>query len=571
MLSINDTFSSIIGKNKIRLAVIGATSSGKTYLLTDLVSSLYRMGYYPKDNNQASPHSSITTFIPNVNEQDGIEKTPVYACRPENQYSSTMSNEQLGRSFDLDFLDVPGEVITKDSIMEFQAIAKALRNCGSKLYMVSTWRQRGGKGIKYTVKCITASHTIDSDDEQYQKHNAGIQLDGGNEITTTESLFGTTSRGISRTKEYTSSALYIDGLSRSYEKLVKKDKLISGKELFNNFYQYVTDTVMEAIVDSWEDLEIDKYLVGKLSAADSSFGLSPTDSNKDRFDKVYKNHFYFHYYTMAASDVVICDKMAVPAYVAEGRTTDKFNAMIQSLKTLAYMNEASKKHWYMAFRGVDSIIKQNYLQSFYENTDLNTTYSYFMMMLSRKISNSENVIKGPFGGGPKKNFSFADAYEMWEHLSGLEISEQVSNVAFDHYNDFETNEGEYFRDDNEFVVLSETSDDIHSQLREHILNRRSAFMGLIKVTTLPDEDNARMLQIPPHIYFTASPIDTHFNIYDHEENNGTKFRGPVSDPGQRICFGTYQLVCDILLAHGKSLPYEATEYGSILDYLFGND
>ena len=561
MISILDRIKSLFGQNKIRLAVIGATSSGKTYLLTDLVTALDNMGYRPEeDEDDDTTHTPITHFIPNVNNLEGVDKTPVYACRPENQYSSAMTNHELGRTFTLDFLDVPGEVITKDSIMEYQAIAKALRNCGSKIFEVTTWRQKGGKGIRRTVKYMKAHHTVDSQDV-----NDGIVIEGGN-MESANSLFGATP---SRTQDYVKSAIYIDRLSGGYDKLTKKTRLVSGRYLFDHFYDFVTDTVMEAIVDAWEVIDVDKYPSGSLSVGQTEFGIHSTDSSRDRFDKVYKNHFYFHYYTYQASDVVICDKMAVPSTVGRGDSTDRFNPMMEALKTLAFTKRGRKKHWYLAFRGVDSIIRQTNLQSLFAATDHNSTYSYLMALLSRKTSDAGQVVAGPFGGSQGSTYTFADADTMWDHLSGLEASEQIKDTALEHFTNFDEHQGEYFHDDFEYTIISATSDNDATKLREHIHNRKGIFMSLTSTSKLANDNNARLLQLPPHVYFTASPIAKHFNIFGHKEGNDAKFAGPVGDPSQRLCFGTYQLACDILLSQGKALPFEATEYGSILDYLYG--
>ena len=106
----------------IRIAVIGARASGKSYLLHDLIHAFRSMGYVPEELPLSYPHSSFGAFFYdafNV-ETGGMRGTESYACRPENHYGALLSlpsrwGLRLSPSLDIDFLNIPGEVFDPNS------------------------------------------------------------------------------------------------------------------------------------------------------------------------------------------------------------------------------------------------------------------------------------------------------------------------------------------------------------------------------------------------------------------------------------------------------------------------
>lgn len=71
-------------------------------------------------------------------------------------------------------------------------------------------------------------------------------------------------------------------------------------------------------------------------------------------------------------------------------------------------------------------------------------------------------------------------------------------------------------------------------------------------------------RLPPHVYFTATPIDAAFRVYKNDEVDVTRFywedggRMKVftqevnSGREQHLCLGSYQLLTDILWQNGIS-------------------
>ena len=185
--------------------------------------------------------------------------------------------------------------------------------------------------------------------------------------------------------------------------------LISGQYLLAHLEDYVTDTVINGILDAWDALGIDQSMsTSGISLTETYDGkLNASDSNKQRFDKVYKNHFFFHYYTFFATDVVICDKCAVPFdhlnYDKDGKPKSKALSAVERAKALDEMTtnywymmnaltsllshpSAPEKHLYLAFRGVDSFLVQKSFKDLRRlGYSANMLYSLFVLHLFGKF------------------------------------------------------------------------------------------------------------------------------------------------------------------------------------------
>ena len=73
---------------RIRIAVIGARSSGKSYLLYDMIHAFELLGYHPEELPLSYPHSSFGAYFYDTfnNATGGMRGTERYACRPESHY-----------------------------------------------------------------------------------------------------------------------------------------------------------------------------------------------------------------------------------------------------------------------------------------------------------------------------------------------------------------------------------------------------------------------------------------------------------------------------------------------------
>lgn len=566
----------LAGKEKhIRLAVIGPTSSGKTYLLSDFVIAMQYLGYRPLNDMEAEVyHRPASNFINDVQNPDsGITKTPIYVCRNYNQYSSIFASyKNSDRRIRVDFVDVPGEVVVKDSLLEFQAIMESMLASKSKGFIERIWQQEGDATVIKTVEFENRQPAEEQSLTTTTTNASGIDLIGN--TATGSSLFGNDKKIGRRTLEYVTTDSRLEALARSgFEETKKSGRRINARELFMHFVEYDTDTAIQAIYDAWDFLNIDSRITdNNASGSDLSEGVSLSDSNRMRFMNVYKKHFYFHYYTYNATDVVICDKCALPSTVDESKSDrDVFMPMIRALKTLTEFKELGKKRWYMAFKGIDSIMQERYFHLLYQQTkDLNMVYSFFIMLYKRNFMDLPQLNESadnPFGEALTD--SFADRVmstdDLHEFLTGRNVSDKVISACYEHLKEIRKYWNSYFKEKDAYKQSTRES------IAAHIGSRVKSFMEIPDaVKPEPGDEMERLVGMPPHIYLTATPIDYNFHINGHDPNDKTKFTGESQEPESRVCFGTLQLASDILQKENMDLADDYADTGMILNYFYGN-
>ena len=125
---------------EIRLAVVGATATGKTYLLTDLVGALEKLGLKRDDKfQQSSLHADIYDLVENKGKDGCIEKTPVVASRTSNVYMSHFLDRNNNR-IKVEMADIPGEAVTTENIHLFKAVMRALAACKNNIFYYTLWK-----------------------------------------------------------------------------------------------------------------------------------------------------------------------------------------------------------------------------------------------------------------------------------------------------------------------------------------------------------------------------------------------------------------------------------------------
>lgn len=280
-----------------------------------------------------------------------------------------------------------------------------------------------------------------------------------------------------------------------YKYTLRKRKSISGDYVLKHFFELNTDSVFATIVDIWK---------GFANGLDKMEYLTSNAFND----------FYYMHYSSVATDIVICDKIFEPDGYAD--ESHNFLSMIETLQDLIKGENCPKV--YMAFRGADLMLKKcveaykEKCKSLPLNESRNRAYSLF-----------ESQIKSVYHNGAAADDALLD----------------VAPRGFD---------------------ISSGGD-----LRSHLHNRiggdnAHGFKSLIGVSYgSPDKGSG----LPQHVYFTATPIDEHFEIYDNDTLDPTRFvrcetdadgnkqwkafHIEVTQGGKRqFCFGTYQLICDIL-------------------------
>lgn len=531
--------------NSIRLAVIGATSSGKTYLLTDFVMALRHLGYQPvNDVDEVSYHRPVSSFINDItNPESGLAKTPIYVCRNYNQYSSVFQNTENKTSIRIDFVDVPGEVVTKESLHEFQAIMQAMLRNKAKFFTVKRWQQEGDNSVVKTI--------------EFQERTAQpVEEDTVNEGL--GSLFGNAQLIGTRTKEYMNTDERLQMLQKQLYNEIDSTN-ISAKDFFKHFTEFDTDTAIQAICDAWEALNIDTFL------DEGAAGAAGTGSHRSLFENVYKNHFYFHYYTYYATDVVVCDKCSIPATVAASSADIVYEPMMRALMSLTTFKDVPAKNWYLAFKGIDSIMVADYLKNLFESThDLNFVYSFFLLLYQRHfVDQSQQFTSGPFGSVKQDGLAFDTDQELRRWLTdNEEVSDGIIEVCGQHLTDIDRQVPYYFRQPADYITGS------GKDIRAHIDDRVHLFTELVNDRTDASVISKRFC-LPSCVFLTATPIDNHFNIDGHDATDSTKFDGDSRVPERRLCFGTLQLASAVLFKHRMIMDERYNNTGQLLDFVYG--
>ena len=328
---------------RVRLAVVGSVGVGKTYLLQDIVGSLEKLGLEVVDIYRDQSLHRQTKDIVRVG--NGVEKTPVYACRQENHYVSHYKS-QFGKVVKVEFIDVPGEVMTEESINMFTAVMRSMMACKNKIFAYTEYKNHeSGKMVRI----------VEMAGKTERGWSNAIRLKEGSSISDTMESYVPTSNRI---------AYYV----RLGYKACRRSHSLTGEQLFDRFLEFDTDSALNAIGDAWMLLEVDKSL---------------SRPGRDLFRQSLKNHFYFHYFTFKSTDIVVCDQCCLPLSAGDNVTdANSFSSMMSALATLTGYSDLSHKNWYLVFKGIDGVMAQKGFKEVYElsDADANLVYSHFTLL-----------------------------------------------------------------------------------------------------------------------------------------------------------------------------------------------
>ena len=540
-------------KKVVKLAVVGSTGCGKTYLLSDLLGALEKLGCRRDDNyNDGTLHRDAYALIENQKHNGGVDKTTIRACRQEDLYCSRFI-DSLGHRMTIEFADIPGEVMTPESISMFRAVMKALMACRNKLFVSTTWNN---PDTHKTVRIIELDKSGSTDNRPIVGLNGSLSSSfsfGAKQALEAQShvYVGTSAR-----KAYYSNQGFVEGSRRR----------ISGAALFSDFLQCDVDSVINAIIEAWPLLKVDEVLPE---------ALKNKASGKTLFQTEYKNHFFFHYNTFFATDVVVCDKCCTPLIGdrKEATGSDRFTVMMQVLKNLTSYKDAPAKRWYLALKGFDAVLREEKWREVYQASgqDINLVYSHFLVLFRQACEHG--LLKG---GAPSTTyvmpFSSADRMMAWltneeqmdsdeGHASGDDV---LVSLLEEHYRTF-ANEASAFFNTPESYAMQSSYD-----LSEHVRRRVEDFCHVDDSLVRNDpekQDERRLLNLPPHVYFLATPIDNQFHLCGHCAGDPTLFEGDARYYNHRAGFGSVQLATDILLAHGIRICAEYDNYGYVLNHV----
>lgn len=509
---------------EIRLAVVGCASSGKSFLLRDIIDAFGSMNcsYYESPSQKARygfTPTSFDNYAPNQ-QQGSTGKTDRYACRQENHYGGRIKCTDKF-DFDLSFLNIPGEIFHDEKSLKCYSELRNQLRSNNKLFAVHTYKQPSGG-----IKLIVTPHDGFTDDEK----GVAVQRD-------TSMLFENWAQIEAR-------------LQKGSFKDSKKVKKISGKYLLEHFFKYDTDSVVSSI----------GALIYRNAIPGLSFEYTDFDENR------YGISFVFFHYCTLATDIIVCDR--IYSHVPKDKETMAFNVLTGKLN--GFLNQERKAqdvNVYMALRNVDFMLNKMNIEVSYQDlyeqlsqypslVPRNAIYSLFSYLLFRHVG---------YNMGPMKNDI--------RHILGLR-NETVKLLDDGWPGGGSTDDNYYSVDDTKLQQLSMKYLDVSGgnghvldakDMEQHIKSRiGGAGQGFKQLLTKTGNNpNRGHREVTPHVYFSCTPITEQFEVY----KNGVASKNPdpldfyrdgdpvpFSSAGSRFCFGSFQLCLDLLYQHGIT-PY----------------
>ena len=281
-------------KNTIRIAIAGNVSSGKSFLMVDMVEMLRRLnivkrgdlsGYKPKDHGKGPSG-----------------KTEIYLVRKDNNdfYEAELDGGKM-----IQILDMPGEAFNDSTKNLFYELLNAL--IGSDYIFVKEIYSKNENDCKKLLK--------------YKEHLSR------NDVEAPQNL----------AKDYYHT---VDEMEKFYVRkgyVHKKSISVTGRYIILDFLEYDTDSVMDAIAEAWEKL-----------------GLS--DERLQEF-KAKQKDMFFWFYTLLSTDIIFCYMLASQNSSHKGAASNigvPFVNLYDIQNAQSYIEV--ERNYYLVYRGVDSMI-----------------------------------------------------------------------------------------------------------------------------------------------------------------------------------------------------------------------
>lgn len=461
----------------IRLAVIGSTSSGKTYLLRDIIESFSRLGYECK-GELGTLYASPFEFCQKLESDRQVVQTPVVKCRATHEYRGEFS-DKFNRSFRLGFLDIPGELFTPERMEKFYRIISGLSRLG-KYFEYDTYA-RDGESSK-VLRFIGPSGT--------EPYSDGYQ---------------------------TIVQAYTEGGYVVKKPLLPLPRRISGKELVLNFFDYDTDSVIEAIADAIPFLGKD----------------SGVTRNEFVLTSLSKDLFYI-IYALYATDVVLCDKLVMPSEVSDSTVSSGSDSPLIQLQRLYSTKDfkPGKKKYYMAFRGADALIKNRLGDLIENNMKIDHVYALIIYLLEYKL-NGNNRYEAD------RNLHLGDI--VHKYLEMQDVPYYVDKYLKDDYSIQPYYHQDYSSD-------YRTGSDLDKVLKNRISIAVREFERIRS-----DSASENEIFMAPNVFMTSSAIadENHgFEVSGNDLDNVRVMGGRCCSVSNRACFGTIQLAKSLMLRNG---------------------
>ena len=502
----------ILGRKRIRLAVVGTASSGKSFVLKDIISSLETLG--ADFNSLKTTFQSFRSFGRYQPDQKGGNgRTPLYACRQDDHYGATVEHNNPNQDkYDMDFLNIPGEIFEGPDTTGGLSRLRAYTNLrdelkkAKKVFVVELWMQEKTEDEVWIVKYV---------------HGASHDEKGGSEDL------------IMSFKNWDQLSNELE-TKKKYKPVKGSERRVSGAYLLKHFFEYDTDSAICSIGE-WVKDSSDKL------------GFDKTDFLAQKYD----NSFVFFQYCSLATDIVVCDRVFTPK---DGNVIEEmpFTELIHGLfELIGRCGNRKQLHAYLAFRNVDFImaaheetfqmLNNETLKGMHSEERHNAIYSLFAYAMQHYLDPEFKDRIAAYSGIPEGKFN---AENRGQAVTSDDITTNA-DLLMDSLVDPKGGNGDMRG--------------IAVDLKTYIKNRQGeedgqGFRLLFNIT----RDRVNVRNIVPHVYFSCTPINANYEIYQNykdDKGNTSDFKKTIDGKDyyfkntSSVCFGTYQLVMDILAQH----------------------
>lgn len=515
----------IFKPRRISLAIIGVPASGKSYLISDIIESFRSMGmqYYDLQRDGIA-YRGFGAYDTDVMGANGMMGTPLYACRANNHYGAHMKGGE--HDFEIDFLNIPGEIFDqkRDNLSTFFLIRHALKTKATHSFRLVTWKR--------------------DNDVEYIVEPAGVAKHITDAIANARSSYNTENSEARRANYMDWPQIFAEINEHGRQLKPTDHKIISGKHLLDHMTEYNIDSVMRAISEVLPTIlpEIDK-----------------TD-----FQTKYANAFYFLNYCSRATDIIICDKMFIPAGDNTERATLDFAPFLLSLESFytdKALDDTSRPNVYMAYRGTDFIIKskEEAWRTFANSPQIaamqpEARRNIIYALINTLIYHHYNTLYNPDTTTLNRHIGLPDDYD-W----GLDDENVVDTLT------------ERFMDFNPDGCTIMTKGTLLSLFRSHQGGPLDNLMA--RAYGNAEHDGSPLDRLKRHIYYTATPVSEDIIVFSNDplSHNSRFVRNDIigdtryfDNYGSHLCLGTYQLCLDLLYQHDLA---DETNFGDLYYYI----
>jgi len=502
----------------IKIAVVGTQDNGKSHCISDIFETLSLM----EINVAVKPYfgyEQVVHYLNNIVGKKMIEPNSAIKLTKRKHHHKGFI-EKYNRT--IEFMDIPGEAFRDAEKMT--GTYTNLKACLEKSYTHKWWKiilNKLPETLRRKFKIDSINYFMEKHDEHGKETSLTLY-----KVNTAENL---------NTAEKTEQSADVDSNNKrnANEKNIhnrKAYKYVSGKDVVKNFEQYDTENLISVL----------QQIVNEQTGYDSLKNIS-TD---------FWQHFYAYVFCDQSTDMIVCELLTLPKDVGAINDTinieqENFKKCLGGIKT--FFEKRTAPNLYVVFKGLDAMLNADKFKKLYgtdNSKDIKSmsTKVYYLVLLA---------IYKKFGDKFVKNFDAFFEIAKKELKWPLKDENDAVDSKFQHIYDASGNIclDEILKDETEFTV---PRGNIHEGFASHLgrkVDLLDVFDGRFKPKPYVNMPVDFTNIILPHIYFTAFPIDR-INLTIHKNNKTHRQQFDELDPNQRLPFGTFNLVVDLLCANG---------------------